>query len=125
MNNFGMNNFGLNNFDLTSAARAQRILGVWEEEDLSGLQAELMHAQQACAASAGARAEEEERLELLEGIAGQMQQDLVQMPLGNGAADRAATCFRLLEHLAKPATQSEKLSSFPYSRSVRRISACR
>jgi len=119
----------MHNFAMTSAARAQRILTVWEQEDLPGLQAELRLAQQAGAAATGARPEEQERLELLEGIAGQMQQDLVRLPLGNGAGASAATCFRLLEHLAtrrpRPVSQSEKLFSFPYSRSVRKISACR
>jgi hypothetical protein len=114
---------------MSAATRAQRILNVWEQEDLPGLQAELYLAQQACADAAGARAEEQERLELLEGIAGQMQRDLVRLPLGSRAGRRAATCFRLLEHLAasrpQTASQSEKLSSFPYSQSVRRISACR
>jgi len=119
----------MQNLAMNSAARAERILAVWEQEDLPGLQAELLVARQACAAPAGARAEEQERLDLLEGIAGQMQEDLIRLPLGSAAGSRAATCFRLLEHLAarrpQRASQSEKLSSFPYSRSVRRISACR
>lgn len=114
---------------MNSADRAQRLLAVWEQEDLPGLQAELVLAQQACAAATGARAEEQERLDLLEGIAGQMQQDLVRLPLGTAAGSRAATCFRLLEHLAarhpQRVSQSEKLSAFPYSQSVQKIFACR
>ena len=119
----------MQNLAMNSADRAQRLLAVWEQEDLPGLQAELLLTRQACAAVTGARAEEEERLDLLEGIAGQMQQDLVHLPLGSEAGSRAATCFRLLEHLAarhpQRVSQSEKLSSFRCSRSVRKISACR
>jgi hypothetical protein len=119
----------MQNLAMNSTDRAQRLLAVWEQEDLPGLQAELLLARQACAAVTSARAEEQERLDLLEGIAGQMQQDLVRLPLGTAAGSRAATCFRLLEHLAarrpQRASQSEKLFAFPYSRSVRKISACR
>ncbi len=111
---------------MNSARRAQRILAVWEQEDFAGLQAELHRAQLDCAAATYARAEEQERLELLDGIAGQIQRELASMPQGTGAGP-AASCFRLLEHLAasrpQPVTRSEKLSVFPYSRSVRKISA--
>lgn len=116
----------MHNYQVDSAQRAQRILDVWEQGDLPALQAELRLARGDGAAS-GACAEEGERLDLLDGIAAQMERDLVGMPLGNGASDRAATCFHLLTHLAtsRPvAIQSEKLSSSPYSQSVRRISAC-
>jgi hypothetical protein len=91
---------------------------------MPGLRAELHFAQRSCAATTGA--EEEERLDLLNGIAAQMERDLAGMSFGNG--ERAATCFRLLAHLAtiRPvAIRSEKPSSFPCSQSVRRISACR
>lgn len=114
---------------ISSAARAQRILAVWQQEDLPRLEAELSLAQRGSAAAPGAQAEEQERLELLEGIAGQMQRDLVRSPLANGASGSAAMCFRLLEHLAakrpQAINQSEKLFSSPYSRSARKISACR
>ena len=112
---------------LNSARRAQRILDAWEHQDLPGLQAELRFAQRACATISRACTEEQERLELLDGIAARMEQDLVRTRLGNG--DSASTCFRLLMHLAtnRPyvAIRSERLSSFPYSQSVRKISACR
>jgi len=103
--------------------RAQRILDAWEQEDASGLRSELRMAQRPFTAST---AEEEERLDLLNGIAAQIEQDLAAMQFGAGT--RASTCFRLLAHLAgkqtQRAIQSEKPSSYPYSLSVLKISAC-
>jgi len=106
-----------------STQQAQRILDAWEHENMPGLRAELHFAQRSGAATACA--EEEERLDLLHGIAAQMERDLAGMSFGHG--ERAATCFRLLAHLAttRPvAIRSGKPSSFPCSQSVRRISAC-
>lgn len=106
-----------------SARQAQRILDAWEHKDVVGLRTELRLAQQAGAATS---AVEEERLDLLNGIAAQMERDLAGARLARG--ERAATCLRLLAHLAgkrpRAANQSETLSYFPYSRFVLRISAC-
>ena len=90
---------------------------------MSGLRAELHLAQRSCAATSCT--EEEERLDLLNGIAAQMERDLAGLRFGD--EEGAATCFRLLAHLAtnRPvAIRSEKPSSFPCSQSARRISAC-
>lgn len=108
---------------LRSTQQARRILDAWEHENVPGLQAELRFAQQCNAACGGT--EEEERLDLLNGIAAQMERDLARAGFTQG--DSAATCFRLLAHLAtsRPvAIRSEKLSSFPYLQSVRKTSAC-
>jgi hypothetical protein len=55
-----------------------------------------------------ADAEEQERMDLLDGIAQQMRQDL--------PPDQSEVCFRLLEHLAlsgnHPAIRSRKLAFF-------------
>jgi len=110
---------------MNSTRRAQRILDAWEREDLPLFQAELRLAQRARTATC---AEEEERLDLLDGIAGQLERDLVWMRPGECGSECVATCFRLLSHLAtdrpRPVNRSEKLSGFPYSRSALRISAC-
>ena len=115
----------MHDFRPHSALLAQRILDAWEQEDMPGLRAELSYAQRPCFA---ASPEEEERLELLDGIAAQVEQDLAGSELGNIASVRTATCVRLLEHLATSsphaAIRSGELSSFPCSRSVRKISAC-
>jgi hypothetical protein len=109
---------------LHSTQRARRILDAWEHENMPGLRAELRFAQQSSATGNGA--EEEERLDLLNGIAAEMERELATVRFGHDQS--AATCFRLLAHLAasRPvAIRSEKPSAFPYSQSVRRISACR
>ncbi len=109
-----------------STRRARRILDAWEREDRTAFQAELRLAQ--CAEAVPACAEEEERLDLLDGIAAQLEQDLVLRQPGNAGSERVATCFRLLAHLAterpQAANRFETLSYFPYSRFVLRISAC-
>jgi len=109
-----------------STGRARRILDAWEREDLPTFQAALRSAQRASAATTSA--EEEERLDLLEGVAAQLERDLTGVRPGMAGSERVATCFRLLAHLAterpRAASRSEKLSCSPYSRFVLRISAC-
>ena len=110
-----------------SARRAQSVLDAWRQRDLGVFDAELVGIKRATAMET--RAEEQERLELLEGIAAQMRDYLVGATCGaTQGTERAETCLRLVEHLAtsggRAAIRSEKLSFFPYSRSVRRICAC-
>jgi hypothetical protein len=106
-----------------SAHRAQSVLDAWGQGDLGGLDAELAGIEHATAIET--RADEQERLDLLDGVAAQMRDYLVGAIRG---AEYAETCVRLVEHLAASgphaAIRSEKLSFFPCSRSVRRISAC-
>lgn len=110
-----------------ASRRARRLLDTWNREDVPGFQWELRLAQRGGAIPACA--EEEERLDLLEGIAAQLEQDLVRRQPGPARSERVATCFRLLAHLAaerpQAANRSETLSCFPYSRSGLKISACR
>jgi|SRR5579871_1948031 len=104
-----------------ATASARRILDAWAREDMTGFRAELRAAQRPHNALA---TEENERLELLNGVAAQMERDLSGMEYGEGAA----LCFRLLGHLAaaRPtAIRSETPSSSRYSQSGRRISASR
>jgi len=87
-----------------SAAHARNILDAWQRKDLAGLRAELNLPHHPSDSS-----EEQERMELLDGIAEQMRQDL--------PGDQPEVCFRLLEHLARsgshPAIQNRKLAFFP------------
>jgi hypothetical protein len=110
----------------TSTQQARSILAAWRRRDQSGLVAELRRTQLKCTGAAGLTAEEQERLELLDGIAAQMRQDL---HLPGPPSERAETCLHLLEHLAAGdqtlLIRSGKLSFFPYSRSARQTSACR
>jgi len=89
-----------------SAGRARNILEAWQRKDLDGLKAGLDLSNDLMP---GDSAEEQERMDLLHGIAEQMQQDLRE--------DQTEVCFRLLEHLAlsgsHPAIQSRKLAFFP------------
>jgi len=110
-----------------AALQAQRILEAWEQRDLAEFQAELRFAQQPFHTVHPSGADEEERRELLEGIASQLEQDLLHSGSGSRVAGRSDTCLRLLTHLAerpRQATRSGKLSCFPYSQSVRKTSAC-
>lgn len=113
---------------MNSTGRARRILDAWERMDLAGIEAELALAESAGAQTDGASCEEQERLELLDGIARQMRQDFSRLPGMAEAGERTAVCFRLLQHLAATGEcgpiRSEKLSFFPCSQSARRISAC-
>ncbi len=87
-----------------SAGRARNILDAWQRKDLDGLRA---HLNLPCKPSDNS--EEQERLDLLRGIAEQVRQDL--------QGDHSEVCFRLLEHLAlsgsHPAIRSRKLALFP------------
>jgi hypothetical protein len=87
-----------------SAERARNILDAWQRKDLDGLRAQL-------SLSSGLTpgdAEEQERMDLLDGIAQQMRQDL--------PPNQSEVCFRLLEHLAlsgnHPAIRPRKLAFF-------------
>lgn len=94
-----------------SAGHARNILDAWQRKDLDGLSAELALADDLIP---DGNAEEQERMDLLHGIAQQIQQDLPCLSL----ASRPEVCFRLLEHLAlsgnHPAIRSRKLAFFPY-----------
>ena len=86
-----------------STARARNILNAWQQKDLDSLKAELDVTSEPSRSS-----EEEERMDLLDGIAEQMRQNL--------RGDHEV-CFRLLEHLAHsgghPAIRPRKLAFFP------------
>ena len=92
-----------------SAGRARNILNAWQRKDLDGLKAELDLSGDLVACD---NSEEQERMDLLRGIAQQIQQDLSGLSLVENQA-----CFRLLSHLAlsggHPAIRSRKLAFFP------------
>ena len=98
---------------MESAERAARLLQAWERRDLSGLEAELDRTERACRESCSSSYEEQERLELLDGIAGRIRQEMPALiETGDSHVGRAA-CFRLLAHLAangRRAIRVEKLS---------------
>ena len=83
-----------------SAERARCILDFWERRDVNGLQAELNRAHNDCAFEPGTDAEEQERLELLDGIARQLQQNLPSLSWTSNPDGRPGVCHRLLTHLA-------------------------
>ena len=87
-----------------SADRARNILDAWQQRDLDGLRAQLT-----LAFNPSDNLEEQERMDLLDGIAQQIRKDLPE--------DQSEVCFRLLEHLAvsgnHPAIRSRKLAFFP------------
>jgi hypothetical protein len=89
---------------IDSAGRARNILDAWQRRDLDGLRAQLT-----LAYNPSDNPEEEERMDLLDGIAQQMWQDI--------PANQSDVYFRLLEHLAlsgnHPAIRSRKLAFFP------------
>ena len=118
----------MGNQQINSTGRARRILDAWERMDLPGIEAELALAECDGAQTGGTSCEEQERLDLLGGIARQMRQDFSSLPGMAEAGERTAVCFHLLQHLAATgehaAIRSEKLSFFPCSQSARRISAC-
>jgi len=86
-----------------SAARARNLLNAWQINDLDAFRMESEGRQEP-----GGDSEEQERLDLLQGIAEQMQQD---------ADGDHTVCFRLLEHLAAsgshPPMRARKLAFFP------------
>jgi len=118
----------MNDQQTHSTGRARRILDAWERMDLPGIEAELALAEVEGAQTNGNSCEEQERLDLLGGIAREMRQDFSRLPGVGEAGERTAVCFRLLRHLAETgehaSIRSEKLSFFPCSQSGRRISAC-
>ena len=87
-----------------SAERAHNMLDAWQRKDLDGLRTQLSLPN----GLKSADAEEQERMDLLDGIAQQMRQNL--------PPDQSEVCFRLLEHLAisghHPAIRSRKLAFF-------------
>ena len=91
--------------DTDSAERARNILDAWQRKDLDGLRAQLSLS----TSLPPGDAEEQERMDLLDGIAQQMWQDL--------PGNQSDVYFRLLEHLAlsgnHPAIRSRKLAFFP------------
>jgi len=98
---------------MVSTERATGILEAWERRDLADLAGELDRARRAYAANRAVSFEEQERLELLDGIAGQMRREIRHLAHPGDPGAGVETCFRLLEHLAasgrRPAIQSEKL----------------
>jgi hypothetical protein len=80
---------------MNAEARARGILATWELGDLAGLDAALHAAESLAAANKAHSVEEEERLELLEGIARQMRSEMAQ-----GDIAQPETYRRLLRHLA-------------------------
>ena len=80
---------------MDAEARARGILATWDRGDLAGLNAALHSAERVSAAGNGFSADEQERLELLEGIATQMRRDMAQ-----GDIAQPETYRRLLRHLA-------------------------
>lgn len=80
-----------------SAERAADILASWKRQDLCDLEAEVDRTRRACSEMTAHSLEEQERMELLDGIAGQLQEDIRNL---GGLGDSAETCLRLLEHLA-------------------------
>jgi hypothetical protein len=87
-----------------SAGRARNIIDAWERKDLDGLRAQLTLPHDPSVSS-----EEQERMDLLAGIAQQMRQGL--------PPDQSEVCFRLLEHLAfsgtHPPIRARKVAFFP------------
>ncbi len=79
---------------MDSEARARGILATWDQGDLAGLDAAL-HSAERVTADKTQSVEEEERLELLEGIARQMRSEMAQ-----GDIARPEVYRRLLRHLA-------------------------
>jgi hypothetical protein len=88
---------------IDSAGRARNILDACQRRDLDGLRAQLT-----LPYNPSDNPEEQERMDLLDGIAQQMRQDL--------PGDQSEVCFRLLAHLAisgnHPAIRSRKLAFF-------------
>jgi len=97
---------------MDAETQARGILATWDRGDLAALEAALSSAARDAAMGKHLSADEEERLDLLEGIAVQMRQDMAQ-----GDLAQPETYRRLLRHLA--AIPTAKLFSFPYSRFAR------
>lgn len=100
---------------IDSAGRARNILDAWQRRDFDGLKAELTLPS---GLMADDNFEEQERMDLLRGIAQQMRQDLPDLSLASNRGNQPEVCFRLLEHLAQsgnhPALRSRKLAFFPH-----------
>jgi hypothetical protein len=101
---------------MNSTERARGILAAWKRKDWPALEAELALTQYDCGETGDASAEEQERMDLLSGIAGQMQKDLPDLQGAGYGGERFEVWSRLLRHLAAsgkhPPIRSEKLSFF-------------
>ena len=98
---------------MASAERAAGLLEAWERHDLRGLEAELDRTERACRESRSSSYEEQERLELLDGIAGRIRREMPSLIETDDRHVGRAACFRLLEHLVvsgRRAIRVEKLS---------------
>lgn len=85
-----------------SARQASRALAAWRSGEPSRFIPELEFIGRQAGSTAGMSAAEEERWELLAGIAEHMRKSLLpQAGLGNGG-ESSAVCVELLEHLARP-----------------------
>lgn len=97
-----------------SAELARSILHAWDRRDVTGLQAELNRAHGNSDLEPGYDSEERERLDLLDGIAVQLQQDLPSLSWTSNPGGRPEVCYRLLTHLAlsggHPAIRSKKFA---------------
>ena len=102
---------------MDAEARARGILATWDRGDLASLDAALRSAERVFAEGNGLSADEQERLELLEGIARQMRRDIAGSDTAGIPDAQAETYRRLLRHLAgngcRPAIRLEKPSFFP------------
>src|SRR5438552_12668261 len=103
---------------MDAEARARGILAMWDQGDLAALDAALRSAERVAAEGNGLSAEEEERLELLDGIVGHLRRDMAHTGSAGIPDTKAETYRRLLRHLAGggygPAIPPEKPSFFPY-----------
>ncbi|HKW98386.1 MAG TPA: hypothetical protein VJN43_11690 [Bryobacteraceae bacterium] len=98
---------------MESAERAAGLLEAWERHDLPGLEAELDRTERACRESYLSSYEEQERLELLDGIVGRVRREMPSLIETDDSHVGRAACLRLLAHLAgsgRPAIRFEKLS---------------
>jgi hypothetical protein len=101
----------------TAAKRAGALLEAWEREDLRAFEAQLSRIRLEFAGRNPINNHEDERMELLDGIARQMRQDLLVAGTGTNVDQNAALCFRMLRHIAgqthPPAIRSGRLFSSP------------
>ena len=103
---------------MDSANRARGILASWERRDLTSLETLLSRTLGGPVKSGPVTTEEQERMELLCGIASQMRSEIKHLRVSGDPGEHAQVCFRLLRHLAessaRPAVRSAKVASFPY-----------
>ena len=106
------------NHQMDSAERARGILASWERRDLTSLDTLLSRTLGGPVEFGPITTEEQERMELLGGIATQMRSEIKHLRFTEDPGEHAQVCFRLLRHLAEssasPAVRSAKVASFPY-----------